>query len=149
MVLAAGTTVVPKSIYPSNIAGAGVTGFGMLTALPLLGNVTDVSGTPNILVDWNNGTVADGTLTPAVQAISLREVGTGVAAAAAALLGKVVRLTLNDASQEYTGLVVSVFQLETATVGGTGALSDVAVVRTRDGMYFISLVSNLAEVSGQ
>lgn len=149
MALAAGTTVVPKAIYPSNIAGAGIAGFGMLTAPPLMGTVTDVSATPDIQVDWNNGTVADGTLTPFVQAGSLREVGIGVAAAAATLLGKVVRFTLNNASQEYTGLVVSVFQLETATVGGTGALSDVAVVRTRSGMYFLALVSNLAEVTGQ
>jgi len=148
MAIAAGTTVAPKAIYPSNIAGDGLAN-GMLVELPLLGTATDVSGAPAILVDWNNGTVADGTLTPAVQVTSLREVGIGVAAAALQLFGKTVRLTLNDPSHEYTGQVVSVFQLETATVGGTGALSDVAVVRTRAGLYFIALVSNLTVLTGQ
>lgn len=148
MAIAVGTTVAPKTIYPSNIAGDGLAN-GLLTELPLLGTATDISASPAIQVAWNNGMVADGTLTPTVPLSTLREVGISVAAAALALFGKTVRLTLNDASQEYVGQVVSVFQLEAATVGGSGALSDVAVVHTRGGLYFIALVSNLAVVPGQ
>lgn len=146
MAFSVGDCVTPAAIYPTDNPASEGFDNGMMVERPLLGIVISVN-MADIGVDWNNGTVADGTLNPFVQATSLRLVDTGVAAASAAMAGQVVHLT--GKSQEYTGTVVSVFQLETATVNNTGALSDVAVVRTRQGFNFIALVSALEPVPGQ
>jgi len=146
MVLAVNQCVTPRDIYPSSTAGVGFTS-GMIVDLPLLGVVTAIGGAPNIEVDWNNGMVNDGTITPFYQATSLRHVDVAAAGSVTTYMGKMVQL--NTASQEFSGTVVSVFALEVNSVNSTVAPVDVAIVRSRTGFYFIALASDLSVIDGQ
>lgn len=60
------------------------------------------------------------------------------------LFGKVVQMT--GKGPTFRGTVIVEMQLELATTGGTGALTECVLVQSFDGFRFIAQVSDVAEV---
>lgn len=150
MTVAVGNVVVPAAIFPYASAGTAAENLanGIVVDNGLvMGTVSVITGAPNMVVTWNNGTPTDTT----VHNDTLRFVDAAADATVQAFRGKVVRL--NAASHEFTGPVVSIFALEAATVGkaGDGAVVTVEVVlfRLRSGQYVLALASNVTVVAGQ
>jgi hypothetical protein len=144
MALAVGNTVVPKTIFPSDNAGEGFDS-GIVVDKPVMGVVTAFSS-PDAAVTWNDGRVNDGTLLPFVDVTALRFVGLAAQGTRDALLGKLVQL--NDGSPEFRGAVKSVFSLEIDATNNTGTVSEVVLVQSRTGFYFLALVSDVTVVTG-
>lgn len=146
MTFADGDLCTPATIFPYATAGTAAQNLGnglIVDGPPLIGRVSAQAAGD---IEWNNGTQETGY----VQA-SLRYVTAAAAATVSAFRGKMVRLA--GASQEFTGLCVSVFAVEAATTGKTadGAVvtSEVVVLRTRAGQFVMALATNAEVVSGQ
>lgn len=148
MTVAVGDVVVPAAIFPyggtaaENLANGIVVDNGLV-----MGTVSVITGDPNMVVTWNNGTPTNTT----VDNDTLRYVEPAADATVQALRGKVVRL--NNASHEFTGPVVSIFALEAGTVGKVGdddvVTVEVVLFRLRSGQYVLALASNVTVVAGQ
>lgn len=152
MTVADGDLVTPAALFPyigGTTTAAEALANGMLVELPVLGVVADASAAPAIAVDWNDGTSSTG-----IANGSLRFVGVVAAATAQGLRGKVVQLSSPvDSSQEFSGLVLSVFALEAGTVGKDGdgnvVTTDVVIFRTRTGQHILAAAANVTVVAGQ
>lgn len=163
MTVADGDVVTPAALFPYR--DPGTTGIQNLAAgivldrPPLLGRVADITADPEIRVDWNDGRpsaigINDFTTTDVYATLndSLRFVGVAADATVAQFLGRMVHLD-SPASQETTGLVVSVFALEAGTTGkaadGAVVTSEVVLFRTRSGQYLLALATSVTVVAGQ
>lgn len=141
-----GDLCTPAALFPYATGDLGPVNLNngmILDGPPLLGVVSDQAAAD---IEWNNGTVLTG-----VPAASYRYVTKAASGTVAGLLGKMVRLT--SASQEFTGLVVSVFALEGGTTGRTGdagvVTSEVVLFRTRTGQYVLALATSVQVAVGQ
>lgn len=137
-----GNLCTPAAIFPYGGTAAENLANGLiLDAPPLLGVVSDQAAGD---VEWNNGTQET-----SYAAASLRYVAPAATATVSSLRGQMVRL--NNASQEFSGLVVAVFALEAGTTGKTadGAVvtTEVVVFRTRGGQFLMASVANVTVVT--
>lgn len=151
MTVAVGDVVTPAALFPyiSTTSAADALANGIVVERPIFGRVSDISTAPAMDVDWNDGSVGSG-----VQNDSLRFVGTVASATVQQLRGRFVQLsTPSSSSQEFSGLVLSVFALEAGTIGKSGdanvVTTEVVLFRTRSGQYILAAVTNVAVVEGQ
>ena len=148
MTVATGNLVVPAAIFPyaGGTAAQNLASGMVLASGPLFGVVAEDSAAPNIEVTWNDGSVF-----ATVDNDTLRFVTEAASATVSTFRGKMVRLI--DASHEFTGLAMSVFALEAATVGKAGdgdvVTSEVVLFRTRAGQFILALATNVEVVAGQ
>jgi len=138
-----GDRVIYRGTFSSNIFGT-----NLLPTPPQMGWVYAVAA-PVCSVQWNNGkqslSLQMNTATP--DAIPILKIAANPSSAA--LLGQVVRSTVNSQSAAFVGLVYSLLGIQLIPDGASEVYDDHGIVRTPGGLYWIAPVSELAVVPGR